>query len=276
MKKIFSICFVLIISLLAPSVFAVEGSESGERRGAPEVRATIKQGQRTESQGNTLTRLKEKATKEIERRITSLTKLVEKIKSFKRLSSTQITDLTASVQAEITKLTTLKATILGQTDITALRTNVQSIVNSYRIYVLYIPKISIIANADKILNLAEGEMKTLTAKLQLRIDEAAKNGYSITELQTIMSQRQAKLTDAIAKANGAIAKVIPLTPDKWPANKTELQEARDMLQIARKDLNDAQKLANQVREKLKSFKLSGTPMPAHAETSPSPKPTESE
>jgi hypothetical protein len=144
-------------------------------------------------------------------------------------------------------------------------------VKSYRIYALYIPKITIIANADKILNLIEGEMATLTAKLQLRIDEAKKNGYNVDTMTNLMTQRKAKLDDATAKANTAIANVTPLTPDGWPGNKTVLEAARDLLKTARKDLNDAQKLASQVRVQLVQLKPTGMPKPTSTVT-PTPTP----
>jgi len=120
---------------------------------------------------------------------------------------------------------------------------------------------TIIANADKILNLIEGEMATLTTKLQMRIDEAKSNGHDVVILTDLMNQRKVKLDDATTQANNAIAKVIVLTPDGWPGNKTELQAARDMLKTARKDINDGQKLANQVREQLKAVKITAAPTP---------------
>lgn len=257
MKKLSLLLFVLMCTTFTPPVFAEDST-----RGA---KITQRAEKREEITANVTTRLKEKAYKEIDRRIASLSKLIEKIQAVKRLSESQKSTMVGQVQAEIDSLATLKTTIAGQSDIAALRTSVQSIVKSYRIYVLYIPKMTIIANADKILNLIEGEMATLTEKLQLRISEAKGKGYSIETMTLLMTQRQAKLDDAKNQANAAIAKVTPLTPDGWSGNKTELQAARDMLHVARKDLNDAQKLANQVRVQLQALRPSGTPKPTDSE-----------
>ncbi len=240
MKKLFILLVLTTVALFGQPVYAVNTATKSGIDKKEEVKA------------NVTTRLKEKAYKEIDRRIASLNKLIEKIRAVKRLTESQKSTMVSQVQAEIDSLTALRATIAGQTDIAALRTSVQSIVKSYRIYVLYIPKMTIIANADKILNLIEGEIAALTTKLQARIDEAKSKGTDVTSLTTLMSQRKAKLDDATTQAKGAITKVTALTPDGWPGNKTELQAARDMLQIARKDLNDAQKLAGQVRVGLKS------------------------
>lgn len=237
MKKLLLILFATLLASSLQPVYAVKAATR-----SVEVKA------------NVMTKLKEKATKEIDRRLNSLNKLIEKVNAVKRLTDVQKSTMVGQIQTEITNLTTLKTKIEGDTDIATLRTDVQSIVKSYRIYVLYIPKMTIIANADRILNLIEGEIATLTTKLQLRIDEAKSNGYDSTKLTDLMSQRKVKLDDATTQANGAIAKVTPLTPDGWPGNKTELQAARDMLKVARKDINDAQKLANQIRVQLKAMK----------------------
>jgi len=271
-KLLFILCVTVLASFIAPIYAEESGLQNQEgRQNAVGARVTQMQERKTTIQTNTISRLKEKATKEIDRRIASLTKIIEKIKAVKRLTEAQKTTMVGQVQTEIDSLTTLKTTIAGLTDIAELRTSVQSIVKSYRIYVLYIPKLTIIANADKILNLIEGEIATLTTKLQMRITEASTNGFDVTSLNSLMSQRKTKIDDATTQANNAIAKVTALTPDGWPGNKTELQKARDMLKTARKDLNDAHKLANQVRVHLVQLKPTGTPKPTGTVT-PTPTP----
>ncbi len=273
MKKFLFIVGFGIALCITSSVYAVEETITNtpipikieDRRAAIEVRATQKMEKRIENTTNITSRLKEKAIKELDRRIASLTKLIEKITVIKRLTEVQKSTLFAQVQEEITSLTTLKTTITGQTDIEALRSSIQSIVRSYRIYVLYIPKMNIIANGDKILSLIEGEMTTLTTKLQMRIDEVKAKGISVDAINGLMTQRQAKLTEATTQARGAIKKVVVLTPDGWPGNRTELQSARAMLEIARKAMNDAQKLAGQIRDLLKGVKSIETPKPTSSE-----------
>ncbi len=257
MKKLYMLVIALIFTLLASPISAE--NTTGillETRG---VKITQKAEKRAEITANVTTRLKEKAYKEIDRRIASLNKLIEKINAVKRLTSDQKSTMVGQITTEVANLTTLKTKIEGETDIVTLRTDVQSIVKSYRIYALYIPKMTIIANADKILNLIEGELATLTTKLQAWITEASTKGIDVTFLNSLMSQRKTKIDEVTTQANGAITKVTPLTPDGWPGNKTELQAARDMLKSARKNLNDAQKLANQVRVQLKAAKSTGTP-----------------
>lgn len=268
-KLLFILCAALLTSSIQPVYAVVENSlqNSSNRQHAVEAQTTKVQVRTATIQTNVIARLKEKAVKEIDRRIASLNKLIDKINAVKRLTSDQKSVMAAQVQTEITNLTTLKTKIEGDTDIDVLRTDVQSIVKSYRVYALYIPKMAIIAHADKILNLIEGEMATLTEKLQLRINEAKGKGYSVEIMTSLMTERQVKLDDAKNQANAAIVKVTVLTPDGWPGNKTVLEAARDLLKTARKDLSDAQKLASQVRVQLVQLKptasntVSPTPTP---------------
>ena len=158
---------------------------------------------------------KTNALKEIERRLGSLNKLIGKIEGISRISTTQRETLVAQVKIEITKLEELKTKIDAETDATALQEEKKSIIDSYRIYALFIPKIEIIAHADKVITIAEAMSARTT-------DEA---------LLT-------KINDSSAKAQSAIDLVMPLLPEQYPGFKTTLKSARDLLKTARTGLNE--------------------------------------
>ncbi len=225
--------------------------------GAPpilETRAAAKQ------EAN-MSRLKTRADNEITRRVNALTRLISRISEMKRLTPEQKTSLTLQVQSEITALTTLKAKIDADTDLATLRTDVQSITKSYRIYALYIPKIYIIVHADRLLSLVD-DMTALQAKLQTRIDALKAEGKDTSQMQTFISDMTTKLADAKTKAQSAIDMVVLLTPEGFPGNKATLVSARTLLQTARKDLSDAHKAAQQIRQNAKITPVGPTPTPA--------------
>lgn len=201
-------------------------------------------------QETVISKLKTRADAEITRRINALTKLLEKINAMKRLTAAQKTAFTSGINAQITSMNTLKAKIDADTDIATLRTDVQSIVKSYRIFALYMPQINIVAHADRILDVIE-DMNAISGRLQKRIDEAKTAGKDTSAMQSLMTDRAAKLKDAATQADRAIAAVIALTPDGFPGNKTTLQSAQKMLQVARQDLVDALKDMQQIRELLR-------------------------
>ncbi len=229
----------------------------------------------TAAQVNVLSRLKTKADKEIDRRIAGLNRLINLIDRVKRLTDSQKSDLKTQVQTEITGLTTLKTKIDGDTDVATLRTDVQSIVKSYRIYALFIPKIYIIVHADRLTNIAD-DMGAISVLLQTRIDEAKAAGHDTTAMQNLMTDRTNKLADAKTQAQKAIDAVLPLTPDGFPANKATLQSARTMLQTARADLRMAHKDAQDIRRLLSAVGIKTnaklTPI-ATVTTTPTPTPT---
>lgn len=157
---------------------------------------------------------KTNAQKEINRRLESLNKLIAKISNISRITSAQKENLLTQVTAEINKLEELKTKIEAETDAAALQEEKKSITESYRIYALFIPKIEIIAHADKIITIAEA-MKGKTTDQDLL----------------------AKIDDSSAGAQSAIDLVLPLLPEQYPGFKTSLKTARDLLKTARTNLN---------------------------------------
>lgn len=196
-----------------------------------------------------ISRLKTRADNEITRRVNALTLLSGRINDIKRLTTDQKNTLTSQITDQINALTTLKTKIDADTDLATLRTDVQSIVQSYRIFALYIPKTYIIVRADRLLDLVDA-FTTLQGKLQTRIDTAKTAGDDITAMQSLMTDMTGKLADAKTQATNAINAVLPLTPDGYPGNKATLQSARTMLVTARQDIQGAHQDEKQIRQDL--------------------------
>lgn len=188
------------------------------------------------AQSPAMSRLKTRGDNEITRRVSELTKVVMRITDIKRLSTDQKTSLTTDVQGQIDALNTLKTKIDADTDIATLRADVQSIVKSYRIFALYIPKTYIIVHADRLLDIID-DLTVMQTKLKER-------GGS----ESLLADMTTKLTDAKTQATNAINAVMPLTPDGYPGNKTTLQSARTMLVAARADIQAAHKDGQQIRQ----------------------------
>jgi hypothetical protein len=210
--------------------------------------------------------LRNRATKEIDRRIEAMNRLITKITNLKKLSDTQKATLTSQVQTEITNLTSLKTKILADTDLTTLRTDVKSIVSSYRIYALFIPKINILTAAESTNNAAD-QMTSASAELAKRIQEAKNNTHDTSALETSLATVQAKIADAKSQAQIAIDTVIPLTPDGYPANKSSLDAARQNLKTAREDLMNAKTEAKSILSALRQFKKSDSVKPSESVSS---------
>jgi hypothetical protein len=203
--------------------------------------------------------LKQRASSEISRRITSLTDVSNRISKIKRLTDSQKTQLINNIQSEIASLNTTNTKIQSDTDIEALRADVKSIVDSYRIYLLYLPETRILIAADGLLN-AIDKFSEYASKLQTRVAEAKGKGEDTSSLETILVDMQSKIADAKTQANNAISSVSSLQPTDYPGNKPALQSAQTMLKTAWKDVQSARQDAVQVLEGLRALnKKSVTP-----------------
>lgn len=200
-------------------------------------------------QDTIISRLKTRADNEITRRLDALTKLISRIGDMKKISTDQKTALTADVQGQIDAMNTLKTKIDADTDLATLRTDVQSIVKSYRIFALFIPKTYIMARADRLLEVID-LLTGIQEKLQTRIDALKTGGTDTTAMQKLITDMASKLGDAKTQITNALTAITPLTPDGFPANKTTLQSARAMLVTARRDIQTAHADEQQIRQAL--------------------------
>lgn len=196
-------------------------------------------------------KLNNKADREIKRRISALNKLITKIQGIKRLTSDQKSSFKAQIQTEIKNLETLDAKIEADTDPETLKADIESIVKSYKVYSLYIPKIQLIAAADRISNVAD-DMSSLSAKLKTRIDAYKTGGNDATELQALLDDMNLKIADAKTQSANAISAVLPLTPDGNLENASSLRSARKMIQAGKQSLVTALQDAQKIKKGLRS------------------------
>jgi len=260
-SQVASLLIILSITIATPAV-AFAQANTAATPGAKVDRMQEKQEQR---QSNQISNLKLRANREIDRRIAALNKLTTRITNIKKLSSGDKSTLTSQIQTQITDLTSLKSKVDADTDLATLRSDVKSIVDSYRIFALFIPKIHLLAAADSMSQAADN-LTTLAAKLQDRIQKAQAAGNDVTNLNAALSDLQAKVADAKTQYQNAENLVLPLTPDGYPANKAQLDQGRAMVKTGAQDLKTARADAVTIINGLKSMKK--TPV-----SSPSPKST---
>lgn len=209
-------------------------------------------------QNQQLTGLKVRADQELNRRIAALNKLLVRLSEMKKLSPDQIATFKSQIQAEITSLTNLKAKTDADSDLPTLQADKKSIVASYRIFALFIPKMQLLAAADRMEIIAD-KLSDLATTLQSKIQQAQESGKDVTALQSSLSDMQAKLVDAKVQYNAVITEVTPLIPEGYPENKTILQDARLKLKAGAADLKTAHQDAKTIITGLKGMKVKLTP-----------------
>lgn len=222
----------------------------------------------TDKQTARITKLRERALKEIDRRVASLNRLTVRVNNFKKLPDAQKTTYTTKIQTEITSLTTLRAKIVADTDIETLKVDTQSVVTAYRIYAVFIPQIHMLAASDAMLESVE-KMTDLAAKLESRITTAKAAGNTTTALETALASMKTKIVNATEHATAVVTTVSALTPEGYPGNKTQLEVARKELREGRESLRGARENARTIMQGLKTLKTTTGVTPSTGSATPS-------
>lgn len=238
---------LLGLSMLAPAfVLAQTGGVSASTSVSASVKFTELE-----------TRAKDKGDKEIDRRIGALNDLDARVGEMQRVSDAFKQSLNATIGAEISNLTALKAKIDADTDSATLKADMKSITDGYRIFALVLPQGRIAAAADRIATIVN-MMGTLGTKLQTRVQAAGAAGNDTTAASALLVDMSTKLSDAQTQAQAAITVSATLQPDggdktKMAANLAALKQARADIVAAQKDLADARKDAGQLVAALAKF-----------------------
>lgn len=232
MKKIFSVTLLLGMIGAASLAFAqTSASGTATGRGAAAL-------------ANLITRAKDRADQEITRRINALNALNTRVNDMQKLTADEKAGLSATIQAQITAMQNLEAKIAadaGANSTSSLKADIQSIAKTYRIFALIIPQGAIEAAADRAMTVAS-TMQAFAGKLATKITSST---------QATLNDMNAKIADATAQAQAAIAEVASLKPDNgvktvMQSNLAAMKDARSKIQAAQQDLVAARKDAGAI------------------------------
>jgi hypothetical protein len=180
-----------------------------------------------------------------------------------RLSATEKSNLSSSIQSQITAMNALQTQIAADAtanNTSSLKTDVQSITASYRIFALVLPQGTIAAASDRVITIV-GTMNDLSAKFSARISAAQAAGNNVTAATTALTDFNAKVVDANTQATAAASEVATLTPDNGNAtvmasNTATLKDAHAKIVAAQKDFVAARTDAMTIIKALATFKVS--------------------
>lgn len=215
-------------------------------------------------QTQTINNLKTRAINEIDKRITSLNDLITKINTVKKIPADVKSQLVTQIQNEISSLQALKTKIQADTTFTTLLADAKSIITSFRTYAFFMPKITIIAVADR-LNQTTDNLSTISAKLQTRINQAKANGKDTTSLDTLIADLNTQIVSAKTEYQNVVSQAESMTITSFTGVGT-FQTLRADIVAGEKDLKVALQDAKQIIEGLRKLEL---PSP----TPPTPSPT---
>jgi chromosome segregation ATPase len=176
-------------------------------------------------QATRLATLKTKGDTEIARRLTNLNATLGKVSGLTSLSAADKQALTAQIQKEIGGLTTLKTKLDGETTLDAARTDVQSVITDYRVYVLVMPVARLVEAIDRLTEV-EAKLTTLQAKIQGATDKDQTAGKDVAAIQKNITDMQSQINTAQTATTGLTAKLLALQPADYNTDHTVLSQYR--------------------------------------------------
>ena len=181
---------------------------------------------------------------EIDQRLATVTKLQGRVAAARGLTDADADRkaLQSQLADDASGLTALRATIDGETNVTALRADLKQIVTNFRIYALMAPKTAEVIAADTELA-AVTRLGIVESKLQARIDVDKAAGKDVTQAQRDLDAMQQKVARVSSLVQGVPASVLALTPAQYPgtarpilaSSRTSLRTGRGLLAGARAD-----------------------------------------
>jgi hypothetical protein len=179
-----------------------------------------------------MTYLKTRGHLAIQRRLNEIDRLTALVNGATHLKSSDRSALLSKLSSDASGLQSLDTKIQGDTDGTTLRSDLQSIVTAYRIYVLVAPQVHIVVASDRV-DAFVSLGNSIAGKIQAKIDAAKAAGKDVKKAQEALNDMKKQLADAASAIAGVAANVIVLTPSGYPGNRSTLLNARSSILTAR-------------------------------------------
>lgn len=194
----------------------------------------------------------------ISQRLTSLNSVQSRIPTLKRLSSSQQQQYSGEVSTNISGLQGVQTQCTNDFNggnLPNLRNDYKSVFTTYRIYAEMLPQLHLLIASDT-MGFTVNNLTTLYGKLQTRIQSEG----NPSNLTTLLSDMNAKTTDAQTQYNNVESEVTSLTPTNYNSNPsgttTTFQTARSEIKTGATDLQTAFSDAKQIVQILKSSNAS--------------------
>ena len=171
-----------------------------------------------DNQEKRLSKIKETAGKLIDKRVNDLNKLLTRIENDKKLSTEEKTTLKAGIQASIDGLAALKAKIQADTDIDTAKQDTKTIITSYYVYKIFIPKIRL-SIAISTLEELSTNLSSLSNEIQNLIDTLKNEGKDVSSLEQLfddMTSRIQAINTTLLNDKTKLASITLSTSDATP------------------------------------------------------------
>jgi hypothetical protein len=179
--------------------------------------------------------IQQHAATAISNRLTALQSMTNALDSRAGVTASDKSTLLGQIQAEVSGLTALAATIKGDATAQQAFADAQRIVTDYRVYLLMGPKVHLVIAADTETG-AEAKLAALFPQVQQLIDGSKAAVDKKADAQSALDDCESKNAAGQHASGGVSASVIGLEPSGYPGNAGTLTTAHDNVAAARADL----------------------------------------
>jgi len=203
----------------------------------------------------TLDEIKQQGANAIAERQAQLTKLAGRLGGAPTCDTSGT--VAATIAADQSGLATLGTKLAADTTVPTARDDFNSIFQDFRVYLVVTPQAYATSACGHIQTAVTGLQKDAAA-LAAKVQAAANGGADTTAAQAALTDMNAQLADATAKANHASASLTAIGPDHGDkavaaSNKAAVDAAHDELEAAHTSLTAAVKDAHAVIDALKAI-----------------------
>jgi hypothetical protein len=212
-------------------------------------------------QANQLQNIINRANSLINSRLSSLNTLSTRVQNDTRLSSDEKTSLTTGIQTDISGLTALKTKIDADTDVTTARTDEKTIITSYYIYAVFVPKIRLLITLNN-LQTTTAYIEALSTQLQTLITTLQSQGKSVTQLTPLITDISTQVQTINTTVTADITAVEGVsTTSNTGASATFQKVRQDISQIVKAGFAKIRSDFSQMRSIFKQIILPGSLTP---------------
>jgi len=192
-----------------------------------------------------LNNLKTHGAAEADRRLALLQAVSTRLTNSTQLTETDKSALTKQINDQVTALGALKSKLASESNLTAARKDVQSIIDEYRVFGLLVAQISIVTAADRMAE-TQTQLQTVVTELQKKADSLKQAGKDVTDLQKSIDLAKTAIATAQQLFSKSTAQILAFKPSDYVADhkllssyRDGIASARDSFRITRSSIDDA-------------------------------------
>lgn len=162
----------------------------------------------------------------------------------------------AKAQGELSRvngeISSLKTKILAETDIPALKEDVKSIVNNYRVYQVFLPQAAGLVSVDR-MKTYEAKLNETKNKISQKTDELEGQGKDTSAIRNLISLAEGNISAGAGYIATAENKFASMTITDFEGARTLKIDGRSALNSARQGFSEARKNMRDAAQEIKKL-----------------------